>query len=251
MKTQTITNKQLNILMLLYRFRFLNTNQIKLLMKHKEPQQIQEWLKDLKQKQYIESDYKRSKREYNTKPAVYHLMPASREILKKQETCNILALKRVYKEGLRSPSFIEKSLLIANIYLRLKLQTEEDNKKLHFSTATDLATYSYLPKLDGCIAIKSSNRTKRYFLVIFEEHWSKGVVRGKINSYLDYSQSNIWEENTNTAFPSFLIVCLNEPMKERLYKHISMQISQTPFYLVTQENIREHGLKSEIWEKVE
>ena len=35
--TKIITNKQLNTLVLLYRFRFLNTNQIKLLMKHKEP----------------------------------------------------------------------------------------------------------------------------------------------------------------------------------------------------------------------
>ena len=53
MKTkEEVTTQQLNILILLYRFRFLNTNQIKLLTNHKEPQQIQEWLKKLRQKHY-------------------------------------------------------------------------------------------------------------------------------------------------------------------------------------------------------
>jgi hypothetical protein len=43
-----ITTKQNNILNYLYKFYFLNTNQLQKLLNHKNPQKIQKWLKDLK-----------------------------------------------------------------------------------------------------------------------------------------------------------------------------------------------------------
>lgn len=45
-----ITNKQLDTLYHLYKFRYLNTNQIQKLFKHKDPQTVQVWLKDLRER---------------------------------------------------------------------------------------------------------------------------------------------------------------------------------------------------------
>lgn len=47
MKINKITPKQIEIILLLYKFRFLNTNQFKTLLKHKDIRRINSWLKDL------------------------------------------------------------------------------------------------------------------------------------------------------------------------------------------------------------
>ena len=47
------TPKQLEILLLLYRFRFLNSPQIQAILNHKYHHRIQTWLNDLLTKDYI------------------------------------------------------------------------------------------------------------------------------------------------------------------------------------------------------
>ena len=53
MKPLKITNKQEEILWLLYTYRFLNRIQIQALMGHKGKRRIAEWLKDLRDKEYV------------------------------------------------------------------------------------------------------------------------------------------------------------------------------------------------------
>lgn len=75
-----ITKKQFKLLLYLYQFNFLNTNQFQKLFNHKKPQRIQKWLKDLKDKEYIASyDFKENKFITNTKPTVYYLTKLARQ----------------------------------------------------------------------------------------------------------------------------------------------------------------------------
>lgn len=53
MQLPPYTKSQKQIILHLYKSHYLNTNQIKLLMNHKGSKRIQEWLKDLRKKQYI------------------------------------------------------------------------------------------------------------------------------------------------------------------------------------------------------
>jgi hypothetical protein len=53
----TITTKQQAILKLLYQYRFLNRIQIQTLLKHKDKRIIISWLKDLRDKQYVNWHY--------------------------------------------------------------------------------------------------------------------------------------------------------------------------------------------------
>ena len=50
MKINNITPKQLEIILLLYKFRFIKKNQFKTLLKHKDIRHINSWLKDLNNK---------------------------------------------------------------------------------------------------------------------------------------------------------------------------------------------------------
>jgi len=71
---EPLTNQQKHIPNFLYKFRFINTNQFQKLFNHKEPNTVQDWLKDLKDKGYIVSMYTRKVRGENTwhlKPVIY------------------------------------------------------------------------------------------------------------------------------------------------------------------------------------
>ncbi|HEU4965914.1 MAG TPA: hypothetical protein VFT53_00345, partial [Candidatus Saccharimonadales bacterium] len=57
MKLPDITAKQVAILELIYRFRFVNRIQIQALMHHRDYRRINAWLKDLREKQYVEWIY--------------------------------------------------------------------------------------------------------------------------------------------------------------------------------------------------
>ena len=116
------TPKQLNILLLLYRFRFLNRIQIQKLLNHKDPRRINTWLKDLTDRNIIGRKYS-TKLLDNTKPAIYHLATKSRSILLTQPNISEKLLKRVYREKVRSEKLINHCLLVADIYFLLNKQT--------------------------------------------------------------------------------------------------------------------------------
>ncbi|MCA9344861.1 replication-relaxation family protein [Candidatus Saccharibacteria bacterium] len=75
MKLQTIpkiTHKQTEILDLIYTHRFLNRIQIQAFLKHKDKKTINLWLKDLRQKDYINWIYNKHHFAEKTKPAIYY-----------------------------------------------------------------------------------------------------------------------------------------------------------------------------------
>ena len=66
-----ITNKQQEILLLIYKYRYLNRIQIQQLLNHKNKKNINTWLKDLTEKQYLNKIYSNNVGE-NIKPAIYY-----------------------------------------------------------------------------------------------------------------------------------------------------------------------------------
>ncbi|MBT6400980.1 hypothetical protein HN803_06800 [candidate division WWE3 bacterium] len=252
------TPKQLNILLLLYRFRFLNRIQIQKFLNHKSPRRINTWLKDLTTRNIIGQKYSK-KLLANTKPAIYHLSTKSRKILLKQPNINEKLLKRVYREKTRSDKLINHCLLIADFYFLIKqqAQTKKNKTKLHFYTKTDLVTHYYLPykRPDAYIAIKDKD-TQRYFLEIIDEGTPRFMIRSKINQYINYADNKNWEKNTNHPFPSILVICPNEDIYNFLLKHITQVLeeeveTEIDFYLTTKDIIKSTNTKTDIWQKVE
>ncbi len=249
------TPKQLNILLLLYRFRFLNRIQIQKLLNHKDPRRINTWLKDLTTKNIIGRKYS-TKLLANTKPAIYHLATKSRAILLSQPAINEKLLKRVYREKTRSDKLINHCLLVADLYFLLDKQAQTNKTKLHFYTKTDLVTHYYLPykRPDAYIAIESRRQTKRYFLEIIDEGTPRFMIRSKINQYIEYFQANTWQDRTNHPNPTMLFVCPDELTKIFLNKYILQMQEEEPevdleFFLTTKDQIGNN--QDNLWEKVE
>lgn len=251
----SITPKQLEILTLIYRFRFLNRHHIQSLLNHKDPKRINTWLKDLTNKNILGRIYSTKLKE-NTKPAIYYLATKSRKILLGQDNTNEKALKRVYRDRNASAKLIDHCIFLADIYLLLKKQIT-GSQELHFYTKTDLVDHTYLPynRPDAYISLKDGQNTKRYFLEIIDEGVPRFMQRKKISQYIAYFDENIWKNRTLHDNPAILIVCPNQMTQDFLHKHIAQvleeETSDLQFFTSLKSAIQAEGITPSTWQAVE
>lgn len=219
MDKNKLTKKQLEILILLYRFRFLNRIQIQQLLNHKDPKCINTWLKDLYDKKIIGRNYSTKPVEIN-KPAIYYLKTKSKSYLKDQLEEDDKMMKRIYGEKKRTPKFINHCLLSSDFYLDLKKSNMPE--EIFFYTKIDLLNHDYLPlnHPDAYVATKKGKKIKRYFLEIIDEGTPRFIIRAKIKQYLEYYDANTWQEVTGHPFPKILILCPNDLIKDYLHSFI-------------------------------
>ena len=236
-----ITPKQLQILILLYRFRFLNRYHIQTILNHKDPKRINTWLKDLTNLKLIGRIYSTKLLE-NTKPAIYYLLPRSKGVMGHIEGVASSLFSRLYGDKSRSRRFIDHQLLLASFYLHL---TKSNQGKVHFYTKTDLFHHPYLiqPLPDAYIALKKGKTTKRHFLEIIDEGTPRFVLRKRIEMYIEYYDTGEWTQATQYPFPKVLLLCPDEKVKKFLHRHISRVVEEEmdadliKWFLATKDNL--------------
>lgn len=235
-----LTKKQQEILKLLYRFRFLNRIQIQAFLGHKDPKTINLWLRDLREKQYLEWIYSTHFAE-KTKPAVYYLglngVRWLRTLTMTDNDGNVQPaappeeLRKRYKESTRSQTFIDRCLLIADCVLMLKQenvknkaqdkrlryyrQTEadylRDNSYYHFILESELIRPSLMfcqDKLDS--NGKEEETLESYILEIFDPTLPHYRIKKRLDNYVKFldDEDYNWKEETNTEkLPIILFVC--------------------------------------------
>jgi len=252
-----ITNKQKHILYLLYKFRFLHTQQIKIILNHKNPTRIQMWLKDLKDKGYINSTNNPKTFEDRSKPAIYHLNTPARHIFKNNEDCDLQVLNRIYKEKNRTQTFINHCMAIAGLYIYF-LSKKKEREEFNFFTESELYGYDYFPtpRPSVYIATSDNKNTSRYFLDFFDLLTPPSVYRARFKYYLKYAESAEWEEGTGVKdFPSVLFVCPTKKRKNHILYFAKAVFEKAfeekiDFYVTTQDQL--NNIKNvNVWEKAE
>ena len=251
-----ITPKQKEILLLLYKFRFLTTNHLLNLLNHKDPHRIKEWLSDLKEKNCVNRHYDRKSFGENFKPAIYFLAPKARLVLKSEKDIDFSELEYIYKESSRTKKFIDHNLFLVDMYLFFLSQKEAD-EKIKFFTKVDLRGYEYFPDPmpDAFISVVGKT-TKHYFLDMFDEFVPPFVLRKRVRKYLDYVEKPGWDAHTDyTPFPKILFICSSESMKTHIKKYAKALLEKTyddkiALFLTTKTRI-EVGEIDNIWQKVE
>ncbi len=252
-----ITQKQRDVLLLIYKFRFLTTNHIQTILNHKNPHRIQAWLKDLTDKKYIQRHYSRKTFSDGSKPAIYYLVALSRHILRDQKGVTEEDLNKVYKESKRSQKFIDHCLSVADMYLFFIAQ-KQDNEELHFFTKNTLSSFDHFPNPlpDAYISVKTDEKAKRYFIDIFDEYIPSFVMRRRIKAYFAYAEESLWQAKTNSPLPVILLVAPSETAKKHLYWYSLSLLKksfndQIVFFLTTKDKLIKHDNKNSVWQKVE
>lgn len=254
MKVPPITQKQQDILMLLYTYRFLSTRHIQTMLDHKEPRRIKAWLKDLTDKGFITMDYERNSIDDNRKPAVFSLAPKARHILKQNKICTLKMLNKIYKEKRRTKKFIQECLTIADLYLFFLSQKKVD-ETLHFYTQSLLDSYDYFPDPlpTAYMTVKTKTKTRRYFIDLFNDYTPPFVARKRFKKYLQYERDGDWQARGNESLPTILFICPNTTFKNHIL-HYTKGVFAKEFeesiklFVTTREKIRMFVTKN-LWEK--
>lgn len=258
MKKLKTTLKQLEILNLLYRYRFLNRHQIQKFLNHKDPKRINTWLKDLHQNKIIGRHYS-TKIGENTRPAIYYLSAKSKQVLSNINNPDITYtnLGRVYREHIRSRLFVERCIFIADLYFYLSDSLKPD-QKLSFFTKVELENFNYLPKPlpESYIAILDPKLNKRYFLEIFDENTPRFVARSRVERYCEYKSLRLWERNSDQDFPAVLMVFSDQKLKDYMMTFIPRYfeeeyIDDISFFLTTKALIEQTKLSVNVWDMPE
>jgi hypothetical protein len=259
-----ITKKQQEIITLLYKFRFLNRIQIQAFLNHKDYRRINEWLKDLTEKQYIERIYSNTFIG-KTIPAIYYMGINGIRYLKTSDEYPEGQIRKLYREDKREVSFIERSMLLAEICLQLRKATDEKNI-FKAATKTDLADpdyrYNFLTEYNVDLVFAKGTRSgkgmKKYYLVHYlDRSLPRLTCLKRIRKCFELYLSSEWEAETDKPFPLLLFVCEKLPTlihlkryTRRLFNEEYENLDDLKFQFTTKDQVLESGFTSEIWEEI-
>ncbi len=266
---KTITPKQELILQYLYQYKFLNRIQIQALLNHKYHKRINDWLKDLTQKEYINRIYSNKFGE-NTKPAIYYLALNGIRLLKTYEGYPLEILRTFYRLKDRSNDFIEKSMLLAEIVLNLKArakqsQTEETVYNYLIATAVNLADpdyrFNFLTewKVDLVVKVQKKKKTSKrtisnfFLFAVIAPTLPKYSIRKRIKNFIELYNGYEWD-NVEKTFPTIMIICPNlstliyaKRMTRALWKDED-EPKDLHIQFATIEKVKEYGVTDNVWE---
>jgi hypothetical protein len=234
MNLPKITTKQKQILRLLYRYRFLNRIQIQNLMRHKDYKTINLWLKDLREKHYVEWIYSTHFAE-KTKPAIYYLGLNGIRHLKQLTTTGdednetpiyaLEELRKRYRESTRSQTYIDRCVLLADFCIALRQQSTQTTGYYYQTEADYLLENSYYhfifdselthPHLCFCKDKydkdgKQEATLESYLLEVFDPTLPRYRMKKRLDDYVKYldDKDYEWKEQTGTEkLPILLFVC--------------------------------------------
>lgn len=238
-----ITNKQNEILLLLYRFRFLNRLHIQTLLHHKTPITVNLWLKDLTQKEYINRIFKRSWTE-NTIPAKYYIAKQGIRFLKTQPGCKTEYLKKLYREKDRSQQFIDCCLFIADIYLRYLTDNSSNTSVQSFYTQQDFTPTSIIRDIHPDFVVLTGKVDTQHFALyqLFPEGVPRYAVRKRIEQYITF----LTEGDGVDLLASLYLIIQSEALYKYLIRHIQKILDDESIdvhiYLATYDQVAQRGI---------
>jgi hypothetical protein len=233
-----LNNKQLHLLKLIYKFRFVTTD---LLLKRdiaKSNAVIHGRLKVLLDQEYIGRNYDSSYRLQN-KHAVYYILPKGIKILK-EEGLDEAALRNMYKDKTASERFIEHCLQVFLIYCQLRRLYHKD---VDIYSRSELGQQEDFPK--PCPDLYLSGK-QDYFLEYIDSSTPFFAVRRMINRYIEHEESGEWEGE----YPTLLFVCGSAAQGTRVLKYLDQigESSDLQFRVTTIKALRlAQDKKDPVW----
>jgi DNA-binding PadR family transcriptional regulator len=208
-KPRKPTKSQLDLLKLLYKFRFATTTLLAT-HRHKNPVTIYGTLQVLLKNDYIAKNYSPSYK-LAGRGAEYYLTNTGIRYLRDNEQLSEAVLHAMYKNKHLGQPFIQRCLLIYQIYIHLLQQYGQDMKIYTRSEMQDAEGFpEQLPDLFITLGDHS------YFLDIFTDNLFY-LIKKRLDVLLKHYESGEWEEKT---YPSLLIVLTDSRVETKTLAYI-------------------------------
>jgi DNA-binding PadR family transcriptional regulator len=235
LNTRKLTNPQLDLLKLLYKFRFA-TSTLLAAHRQKNPVTIYGTLQLLLKAQYIAKNYAPSYK-LAGRGAEYYLTNTGIRYLRDYENFNQSVLHAMYKNKSLGQPFIQKCLRIYKVYIKLQAQ---------YGTGLTILTRSEVADNDGFPAplpdlYLYSNGTD-YFLELFSDSLFF-LVKKRIDQHIRHYESDAWSE---AAYPTLLFVLPDSRLESKTQAYIEKTLDtafiedgELNFYTTTQKTLLE------------
>jgi hypothetical protein len=257
---KTLNKKQLELLLLLYKFRFVTVEMSTKVLHLKSENSVRDRLQKLVREEYIGRRYDSSYR-IKSRHAEYFLLTKGIATLKQQSNCNNTVLHSMYKDKTASDTFVQQRLAIMETYCHIQ------SPQVKFLTQSQLAGFNGFPKPlpDGFVSIKTNKlgkaeldatkQTSKYFFleVVREAEPFFVALHRRAKRYIAYSESGDWQiAHKNTPFPTILIVCETPALQKRLGKRIAKLTEaswseELTFYTTTLAALGDGGVEGKVW----
>ncbi len=251
MTLPTITDKQQEVLLLLYRFRFLNRKHIQSLLHHKTFNRVNQWLRDLTIKDYI-GKIESTSPTITTVPTIYHIGRNGIKYLKKQDVCQRSYIQRMYADHKRKLEFIQRSLFIADIYLSL-YEKHAANKGFEFYTQSDYSVDGMIKEIFPHFVYRKRESDMLNITEIFSDTMPRYAIRSRIARYLTFFTNKEWTQLEQV--PNILFICPSEVLEQYIYlkvgKYMAEEDIEGPIYVTTEDQVRKNSINADIWKKAE
>jgi hypothetical protein len=277
MKLSKITNKQSEIIELVYKHRFLNRIKIQAFLGHKDKKTINLWLRDLKARGYIDWIYSPDDFALKTKPAIYYLALESIRLLKTSSEHPVEELRKRYRESSRSQSYIDRCILLADCCLTLEqardevsrpqswyfYETEadylEDGHYYHFLLESELVHPQLCFSKELYEGGGDTSTENNYLLEVFDAGLPRYRIKKRLTDYVTYldEEGGVWKDTTGSdKLPIILLVCPRTSdliyAKRRtrgLIADLWDDDDKPVIKFATLEKLKAHGVLGEIWEE--
>lgn len=216
-----LNDKQILILKLLYKFRFLTAGLLKTAQGHKYQATHNDRLKVLYQQEYIGRHYDSSYR-IDRRYAEYFILPKGINALKTLDIFRSKTLDNLYKDKSAKPQFIAHSLGIFELYNVFRRLYPDI---FSFYTKTELTGREDMPDIlpDAYLRPKDLSDTKALYVDYVDDLAQLLLVKRKITSYFKHADSDEWQDSGKT-YPEVLLITELESTEKTLHKYVEKKL---------------------------
>jgi hypothetical protein len=242
-------------------------------MHHTDKRRISSWLKDLRQKQYIEWIYQPDDPIESTKPAIYYLGLNGIRFLRQFDEYPIEELRKRYTESSRKRGFVDRCLLLANCCINMEVRTaggsgvtytyslESDylnpDSEYHFLCESEFIHPSlcYLKEEEADDGLTETS----YLVEILDATTPRYMVKKKLKDYANFLDSDEWEGGmgdgelpiVHIACPSVAELIYAKRYTRKLLEDIGQEDNEDIcIRFATIEQVKKLGVTGKIWEGV-
>lgn len=215
-KERKLNKGQVEVLKLLYRYRFTTSELLAKFENQKHLQVTRSRLATLEKQGYIGRRYDSSYKLLG-KFAAYYLLPKGLQFLKSIDVAEPQAIKMMYNDRKASDKFVDFCLSVCRTAQALISFYGEE---VRIFTRTELLDYDYFPQPQPDLYMSIKRKPVRhYFVDLYDDTIPTFVLVKKIKKYGEHYESGEWE-STDSDYPEAIIACMSGKAEQRLHKKL-------------------------------
>lgn len=232
-----LSKKQLELLFILFRFRFVSTDLVSELV-GKDRSTIYESINTLVQQQLVHKFHDSTYR-IRGRPAIYCLASKGITYLRNNTELDQTTLRNYYKNKTTDEQLVDKYLNIFRIYLKLRSLY---GKQFNIHTRADMIREAFISPLPELLLECKNPKDDKpgYVLDIYPAGYFGWAMKKRLQAWQEL------EEESEYQMSNVLLLAQNESTEKRLIKMTENTLQDFDFY-VSQQDILMNSTDGRVW----